>query len=103
MSDKTKLKFDLEYIAWAESNYHDVEAPSYEYWLETTLQSERALRIEAEKKLHELQDAVEYRRHNKEFSKQEKENGLEIYVKLGEADKIINQAIEESRKRREKK
>lgn len=72
--------------------------PNYEGWLESLVISERQARLSAETKLRELQDAIEYRGRT-EFSEREKNNGLEIYVKLGKADNIIKQAIQESRTR----
>lgn len=41
MDEEVNFQFGLEYIAWTESKYHDVEAPSYQDWLEIELQSER--------------------------------------------------------------
>lgn len=61
------------------------------YVLTTDFESERALRIEAETKLHELQDAIEVARYSVTTE------SLRI------ARKVLVQAIQESRKRREAK
>ena len=71
------------------------------------LESERALRIEAEKKLHELQDAIALRTQ-RQVSMGNNSNDYQIkysliFPKQGLMDEILISNIEESRKRGEAK
>ena len=71
------------------------------------LESERALRIEAEKKLHELQDAIALRTQRR-VSMGNNSNDYEIkynliFPKQGLMDEILISNIQESRKRGEAK
>ena len=68
-------------------------------------ESERALRIEAEKKLHELQDAIALRTQ-RQVSMGNNSNDYQIkysliFPKQGLMDEILISNIQESRKRRE--
>lgn len=70
-------------------------------------ESERTLRIEAETKLHELQDAVALRTQ-RQVSMGNNSNDYQIkysliFPKQGLMDEILISNIEESRKRREGK
>ena len=69
-------------------------------------ESERTLRIEAEKKLHELQDAIALRTQ-RQVSMGNNSNDYQIkysliFPKQGLMDEILISNIRESRKRREK-
>lgn len=71
------------------------------------LESERTLRIEAEKKLHELQDAIALRTQ-RQVSMGNNSNDYQIkysliFPKQGLMDEILISNIQESRKRREGK
>lgn len=57
---EVNFQFGLEYIAWAESKYHDVKAPSYQDWLEIELQSERFAHAETKKRLEESEAKIKY-------------------------------------------
>lgn len=86
-------------VNWNSPNLKDVDKDEDgEFVLYADYESERQAHLQTKKELEELQDAIAYRGRN-DFTKREKENGLEIYYKLTEADKVIGKAIEASRKR----
>lgn len=73
----------------------------------TDFESERALRIDAEKKLHELQDAIALRTQ-RQVSMGNNSNDYQIkysliFPKQGLMDEILISNIQESRKRGEAK
>ena len=74
---------------------------SGDYVLYTDHQSTRQALADTKAQLEALEDAIMYERRS-DFTKQEKNNGLEIYTKLIHASKIIERAIANSRARKQK-
>ena len=109
MNEVKRYDLTIEELGSSEDGYLEqfIESSDGEYVKLSDFKSERALRIDAEKKLHELQDAIALRTQ-RQVSMGNNSNDYQIkysliFPKQGLMDEILISNIQESRKRGEAK